>query len=79
VYESSVIEPGRSAVTVAPAKFGYPIPEHSTQGGRTLRDLARLLASATYYNGKAVYSLTEIFGVSVEAMAIRLEELDLVR
>ena len=46
---------------------------------RTLRDLARLLASATYYNGKSVYSSTEIFGVSVEAVAIRLEELELVR
>lgn len=43
-----------------------------------LRGLARTLASAKYYNGAQVYSLAEQFGVSEEAMAIQLEELDLV-
>ena len=45
----------------------------------TLRELARVLAGATYYNGAPCHSLSERFGVSMEAMAIRLEELDLVR
>jgi formiminotetrahydrofolate cyclodeaminase/Zn-dependent peptidase ImmA (M78 family) len=44
---------------------------------RDLRDLARLLAKATSYNGVHFYSLSERFKVSPEAMAIRLEELDL--
>ena len=45
---------------------------------RTLRDLARILAGATTYNGKHFRSLADQFKVSVEAMAIRLEELDLI-
>lgn len=40
--------------------------------------LARVLASATHYNGRHFYSLAEIFGVTIKAMAIRLEELRLV-
>ena len=43
-----------------------------------LRGLARALATAKSYNGKQVYSLSEQFGVSESAMAIRLEELELV-
>ena len=43
-----------------------------------LRGLARTLAMAKSYNGTQVYSLAEQFGVSELAMAIRLEELDLV-
>lgn len=44
---------------------------------KTLRDLSRILASAEYYNGQRFVSLARQFQVSVEAMAIRLEELDL--
>lgn len=42
------------------------------------RGLARLLASTEYYGGKSFNNLAKFFGVSVETMAIRLEELDLV-
>lgn len=45
---------------------------------RARRDLARKLAGAFQYNGRTFTSLVEYFGVSVEAMAIRLEELELV-
>ena len=43
-----------------------------------VRDLSRLLARATQYDGVQFYSLAEQFGVSAETMAIRLEELKLV-
>lgn len=46
---------------------------------RTLRDLTRILSSAGYYNGLHFSSLAAQFGVSIEAMAIRLEELKLVQ
>ena len=42
------------------------------------RALARVLASAEQYNGTRFDSLAKLFGVSVEAMAIHLEELELV-
>ncbi len=42
------------------------------------RDLSRLLARATQYDGVQFYSLSQQFGVSIETMAIRLEELELV-
>jgi Zn-dependent peptidase ImmA (M78 family) len=45
---------------------------------RNRRELSRLLATATIYNSRAVRSMSEIFNVSTEAMAIRLEELGLV-
>jgi Zn-dependent peptidase ImmA (M78 family) len=45
---------------------------------KSLRDLARVLAKAEYYNGRNIVSLATQFGVSVETMAIRIEELDLV-
>lgn len=44
---------------------------------KTQRDLARILASATNYNGVRFQSLATQFRVSEEAMAIRLEELGL--
>lgn len=44
----------------------------------TKRGLARALASLSSINGHAVMSLAEQFKVSVEAMAIRLEQLGLV-
>lgn len=42
---------------------------------KTQRDLARILAGATNYNGVRFQSLAAQFRVSEEAMAIRLEEL----
>jgi hypothetical protein len=45
---------------------------------RVRRDLSKLLASTVRYNGRSFASLAEEFGVSIEAMAIRLEELALV-
>jgi Zn-dependent peptidase ImmA (M78 family) len=45
---------------------------------RNQRQLSRLLASTTIYNSKAIRSMSEIFNVSTEAMAIRLEELGIV-
>lgn len=44
---------------------------------RTIRDLVKVLAGADHYNGRFFTSLAQQFGVSIEAMAIRLEELDL--
>ena len=41
------------------------------------RSFSRFLASTTIFNGFSQNSLSECFGVSIEAMAIRLEELDL--
>lgn len=43
----------------------------------TLRDRSRLLASSGQFNGRYFPSIAEQFKVSVEAMAIRLEELKL--
>jgi len=45
---------------------------------RSLRDLSRLVASTERYNGIAYKSLAKQFNVSIEALAIRLEELKLV-
>lgn len=45
---------------------------------KTPRELARILAKTERYAGCDVYSLATQFGVSVEAMAIRIEELGLV-
>lgn len=47
-------------------------------GRPTRRELSRFLASAQAYNGVQVTPLHKQFRVSVEAMAIRLEELNLV-
>ena len=44
---------------------------------KTLRQLSRILASAESYNGLQFTSLANQFRVSTEAMAIRLEELEL--
>lgn len=46
---------------------------------KDIRGLARELASTQYYRDKTFYSLSTIFNVSVETMAIRLEELNLLR
>lgn len=45
---------------------------------KTLRSLSKMLASAEQYNGLHFTSLAKQFRVSTEAMAIRLEELELV-
>jgi hypothetical protein len=45
---------------------------------RNRRGLARLIAASTQIGNRPVYSLAELFGVSTEAMAIRLEEVGLV-
>lgn len=45
---------------------------------RSRRDLSRLLASSSCYNWRFFSSLANQFRVSIEAMAIRLEELSLV-
>lgn len=44
---------------------------------KTYRDLSRILASAEHYNGLRFTSIANQFRVSIEAMAIRLEELEL--
>lgn len=44
---------------------------------RTARDFSRLLAGAEHYNGSHLASLSTQFHVSIETMAIRLEELSL--
>jgi Zn-dependent peptidase ImmA (M78 family) len=43
------------------------------------RGLARHLASTEYFGGKSIVPLHKVFGVSIETMAIRLEELGLVK
>jgi hypothetical protein len=45
---------------------------------RNKRDLSRIIAKCEYYNFRPFNSMAKIFQVSVEAMAIRLEELDLI-
>jgi len=54
-------------------------PEALINGCKSPRDLSRILANTGQYNGRNVYSLATQFGVSVEAMAIRIEELELVK
>ena len=46
---------------------------------RNCRGLARLIAGTTQVGSRRVHSLAELFGVSIEAMAIRLEEVGIVR
>lgn len=47
------------------------------QGKKSLRELTRIFAKTESFNGQYFCSLADQFHVSVEAMAIRLEELDL--
>jgi Zn-dependent peptidase ImmA (M78 family)/formiminotetrahydrofolate cyclodeaminase len=44
---------------------------------KTKRHFARIVSSSEWYSYESFPSLSNVFGVSVEAMAIRLEELDL--
>lgn len=43
------------------------------------RKLSKYLASTEFFGGKAIVPLHKVFGVSIETMAIRLEELKLVK
>jgi Zn-dependent peptidase ImmA (M78 family) len=52
--------------------------KHLRERFRSERDLARTLAAAQRYNGAHFKSLSDRLGVSVEVMAIRIEELGLV-
>ncbi|MES9850627.1 MAG: ImmA/IrrE family metallo-endopeptidase [Candidatus Thiodiazotropha sp. L084R] len=51
--------------------------QNMLQGRKTLRELARILAKTGSFNGQNFRSMADQFYVSVEAMAIRLEELSL--
>ena len=53
-------------------------PDLYRKGRETIRPRSRTLASATVYNGRHFVSLADQFHVSVETMAIRLEELELI-
>ncbi|NKI19395.1 ImmA/IrrE family metallo-endopeptidase [Spongiibacter sp. KMU-166] len=57
--------------------FALNSPQAATKI-KSVRDLSRLLASSEYYNGERFISLAHQFNVSVEAMAIRLEEIGIV-
>ena len=59
--------------------FSRHAQEALQRPGVTLRDKSRLFASVEFYNGEHFHSLATQFGVSEEAMAIRLEELTLIR
>lgn len=52
---------------------------HLEQQCRRIRDLSRILSGAQQFASQHFYSMASEFGVSVEAMAIRLEELRLLR
>lgn len=58
--------------------LGTSAREVQVDGSVTLRKLSRMLASAEQYNGRHFVSLANQFKVSPGAMAIRLEELELV-
>ncbi len=58
--------------------LGTNSPQQLHGRGRSRRDLARLLAGSRGYDSRHFSSLAERFGVSVEVMAIRLEELNLI-
>jgi Zn-dependent peptidase ImmA (M78 family)/formiminotetrahydrofolate cyclodeaminase len=59
-------------------KFGGRTTADLRKECKNLRGLARKLASSEMYDGEHFKSLSQCFNVSVEAMAIRLEELGLV-
>jgi len=46
---------------------------------KTNYELCKLLASTEYYNGKSFISLSKLFGVSVSAMAISIEQYQLTK
>lgn len=58
--------------------LGFESEEALKKKCKTLRELTRLLAQQTLFYSNPFMSLVERFKVSVETMAIRLEELELV-
>jgi Zn-dependent peptidase ImmA (M78 family) len=60
-------------------KLGYKSPRELRKGIRNQRDLSRLIAKCEFYDFRPFNSLSKMFKVSVEAMAIRLEELNLIK
>jgi Zn-dependent peptidase ImmA (M78 family) len=58
--------------------LGYSEYDSLVNKCKNLIDLSRILAGAERYNGRHFVSLASQYNVSVEAMAIRLEELQLV-
>jgi Zn-dependent peptidase ImmA (M78 family) len=49
------------------------------QATQNIRELTRIIAEVRLFNSQSFNPLTKQFGVSIEAMAIRLEELELVK
>lgn len=60
-------------------RFGARRTQELKREYKTLRQLSRKLASTEIYNDTINISLSKLFDVSTEAMAIRLEELNLVK
>lgn len=58
--------------------FGQTDLIESVERCKTVHELARILAKAEYYNGRAIVSLAHQFHVTVETMAIRIGELGLI-
>jgi Zn-dependent peptidase ImmA (M78 family) len=60
-------------------KFGARTPSDLRNECKNEKGLARKLASTTLYNNYYYTPLSKLFNVSIEAMAIRLIELDLIK
>lgn len=52
--------------------------DYETLKNKTLREFSKILASAKRFNGVNFVSMADQFQVSIESMAIRLEELELI-
>jgi len=92
IFARELLTPGRLVRAAYRHCFGEPLDGRSLSddiayflGMRssdltrmTRRDRARLVAKATSFGGAQFRALVDLFGVSAEAMAIRLEELGLV-
>lgn len=59
--------------------IAYLSPVELKKKIKTRRDFSRLIASLDFFNQVPIKSLAATFNVSVEAMAIRLEELNLIK
>ena len=75
IYSSTLFEKNESTAF----QFGGRSVRDLERECKNLRELSRKLASTASYNNSHFTSLAKRFGVSIEAMAIRLEELGLVR
>lgn len=60
-------------------KLGYSSPQDLRKNIRNKRELSRFIAKCDYYDSRSFNSLSKTFKVSIEAMAIRLEELNLIK